>query len=95
MQSVYWTCQLALALQRSAAMAMQQSATSGAPPPARVQRARQLFLEFYAACFWHLKPDLNITEETIPAILHGLRRHGGRRGVLAAAALEEMEETGT
>jgi hypothetical protein len=57
----------------------------------RIELARRLYREFYAACFWHLKPDLVVTEEVIPIILHGLRTHGGRRGLLAAAQLEERE----
>jgi len=66
-----------------------QHGTSEAVCSALVQRARQLFREFYAACFWHLKPDLTITEATIPTIIRELRRHGGRRGMMAAAELKE------
>src|SRR5438046_2707820 len=28
-------------------------------PESRIELARRLFREFYAACFWHLKPDLD------------------------------------
>jgi hypothetical protein len=51
----------------------------------RLELARRLDREFYAVCFWHLKPDLVATEETIPVIVRGLRIHGGRRGLMAAA----------
>jgi hypothetical protein len=60
-------------------------------PEPRIELARRLFREFYAACFWHLKPDLVVTEEMVPIIVRGLRTHGGRRGLLAAAQLEEPE----
>ena len=56
---------------------------------ARLKLASALFREFYASCFWHMKPDLIITEELIPLIIKGLRTHGGRRGLLAAARLKE------
>ena len=57
----------------------------------RIERAGRLYREFYTACFWHLKPDLVVTEEMLPIILRGLRNYGGRRGFLAAAHLEESE----
>lgn len=60
----------------------------------RVELANQLFREFYAACFWHMKRDLTVTEEMIPRIIKGLRTHGGRRGMLAAAQLLQGEEMG-
>jgi hypothetical protein len=60
-------------------------------PELRIDLARRLYREFYAACFWHLKPDLDVTQEMIPIIVRGLRSHGGRRGFLAAAQLEESE----
>jgi hypothetical protein len=53
----------------------------------KVELARQLFHQFYARCFWHLKPDLEITEPTIALIVKGLQTHGGREGFLAAARL--------
>jgi len=60
-------------------------------PESRIELAQRLYREFYAACFWHLKPDLVVSEEVLPIILRGLRLHGGRRGFLAAAQLEESE----
>lgn len=53
----------------------------------RVELARQLFREFYVPCFWHAKPDLVITEAMIPWVAQELRKHGGRRGLLAAEDL--------
>jgi hypothetical protein len=64
---------------------------SARTPESRLELGRRLYREFYAACFWHLKPELVMTEEIIPIILRGLRTHGGRRGFLAAAQLEESE----
>lgn len=57
--------------------------------PSKVEQARRLFREYYAICFWHLKPDLVVTEELIPLIVRGLRKHGGQRGMRAAAKLLE------
>jgi len=57
------------------------------PAQERLELASRLFREYYAACFWHLKPDLRVTEEMIPIVVKGLRTHGGRRGALAAARL--------
>jgi hypothetical protein len=54
----------------------------------RLALANQLFQEFYAPCFWHMKPDLVVTEDKIPLIIKGLRTYGGRRGLRAAAKLE-------
>jgi hypothetical protein len=59
-------------------------------PESKVELAGRLFREFYAACFWHLKPDLVVTEEMIPIIVRGLRTHGGRCGLLAVAQLEGL-----
>jgi hypothetical protein len=56
-----------------------------------VERAREIFKEFYANCFWHLKPNLVVTAEMIPVIVKGLRAHGGRQGFLLAAELLKAE----
>ena len=57
-----------------------------------VQLAREFFREHYAACFWHWRPDLIITEAMIPAVVKELFAHGGRTGMLAAARLQKLEE---
>ena len=49
--------------------------------------AGRLYHECYAECFWHMKPDLEITEATLPLIIRGLRDYGGRREFLEAAKL--------
>ena len=53
----------------------------------RLALAQRLYQEFYAFCFWRWKPDLQVTEENLPSIIDGLQRHGGRKGLLAAAQL--------
>jgi hypothetical protein len=57
-------------------------------PNERLARAAQLYREFRARCFWHSPPDLIITEELIPFVVKGLRKHGGRRGFLLAGTLQ-------
>ncbi len=63
--------------------------TPSATPPAetRLELATRLFHDYYASCFWHLRPDLQITEERVQLVVEGLQRHGGKRGLLAAAEL--------
>lgn len=53
----------------------------------RLQLAARAFREFYAECFWYLRPDLSIDASVLPEIVRGLRLHGGRRGFLLAAHL--------
>ncbi len=60
---------------------------SGLTIPEKLALARRLYRECYADCFWHMKPDLEITEETLPMIIQGLRDYGGRREFLEAAKL--------
>ena len=53
----------------------------------RVELANRLYRDFHALCFWHSPRDLVITEELIPFVVKGLRKHGGRRGFLLSATL--------
>jgi hypothetical protein len=53
-----------------------------------VGRAQQIFLQYRARCFWHMREDLKITPELIPVIQQGLRKHGGRDGFRLASELE-------
>ena len=53
----------------------------------RVREARRAFRAFHAQCFWYLRPDLVATLDDVPEIVRGLRRHGGRKGLLIAARL--------
>jgi hypothetical protein len=57
----------------------------------RLELAKRLFRKYYSQCFWHYRPDLPITEARIPLVAKGLRTHGGRAGLLAAARLTAPE----
>jgi hypothetical protein len=70
---------------------MPPRSTGSGQAESRTELARRLYREFYVACFWHRKPDLVVTEDMIPLIIRGLRTHGGRRGLLAAARLADSE----
>ena len=61
------------------------------PADSRLEFANRLFREHYSQCFWHYRPDLSITEERIPLVVKGLRSHGGRKELLAAARLLSPE----
>jgi hypothetical protein len=49
--------------------------------------AQRLYRECHTQCFWHMKPDLIITEGMLPMVIEGLRDYGGRREFLEAARL--------
>jgi hypothetical protein len=53
----------------------------------RLELARNAFKEFSALCFWSYRRDLEITEETIPFVIRGLRHYGGHKGYRIAAEL--------
>jgi hypothetical protein len=53
----------------------------------RLALADSLYREFHARCFWHCPRDLVITEDLIPLVVQGLRKHGGRRGFILSAKL--------
>jgi hypothetical protein len=53
--------------------------------------ARNLYREYYVRCFWHRPRDLVISEELIPLVADGLRRHGGQRGFVLAQQLEQTD----
>ncbi|MSU79236.1 MAG: hypothetical protein EXS16_14235 [Gemmataceae bacterium] len=36
-----------------------------------LELAQRLYLEYYAMCFWHMKPDLVVNQDAIPAVLKG------------------------
>ncbi len=68
---------------------MEKTISAQATLAERLHLANQLFREYYSACFWHMKPDLLITPAFLPLVIKGLKAHGGRKGLLAAARLEE------
>lgn len=49
-----------------------------------IGRAQQIFAQYHARCFWHLDPNLKVTAVHIPLVQAGLRKHGGRDGMLLA-----------
>ena len=49
--------------------------------------AQQAFDRFHTRCFWFMREDLQVSEEDIEAIIHGLRNHGNREAFLIAAKL--------
>ena len=53
----------------------------------RLELARKAFKEFNAQCFWSWNPTAEITDDTIPLIVRGLRLHGGHKGYQIAAEL--------
>ena len=53
----------------------------------RVREARRAFRDFYAQCFWYLRPDMQVTLRDVPEMVRGLRQNGGRKGFLVAARL--------
>lgn len=65
--------------------------SQGTPPSTeardRVRLARRAFRDYHAQCFWHLRPDMQVTLGDIPEVVRGLRRDGGRKGFLLAARL--------
>ncbi len=50
-------------------------------------RAQELFRRFYAQCFWHYSPTLEITPMNIQLVTDGLRKYGGREGLILAEEL--------
>lgn len=53
----------------------------------RLFLAQELYEKYYAQCFWHMKPNLIITEGLIAGIVEGLKKYGGREGFMEAQKL--------
>lgn len=45
-----------------------------------IAHAQVAFERYFAQAFWHLRPEALITEHTLPDVINGLRRYGGRDG---------------
>ena len=56
-------------------------------PEDRLRLAQQAFEQYYAMCFWFMDRSLRVTEDLLPRIAEGLRRHGDRRAFQLAAEL--------
>lgn len=65
------------------------SATFSAAPALqdRLALARQALTTYRTRCFWSLTPEVRVSEDTLPIIIDGLRRHGDRRAFQIAAML--------
>lgn len=50
-------------------------------------RAQEIFRQYHSRCFWHLRKDMQVTEEMLPLVREGLKKYGGREGFLLAAEL--------
>lgn len=50
-------------------------------------RAQEIFHRYYARCFWHYDPKLEITPHNIDLVIEGLKKYGGREGFLLAEEL--------
>ena len=50
-------------------------------------RAQQLFIDYYAQCFWHYDRNLQITPSNMNIVIEGLRKHGGKKGFILASEL--------
>jgi hypothetical protein len=59
----------------------------------RLELANRLYREYRAQCFWHSPPDLVITEDLIPLVVKGLRKHGGRRGFIVSKQLQPSRKS--
>lgn len=64
------------------------AAIVGEPPDSSVLAvAREALATYRTRCFWSLAPDFDVTPETLPIIIAGLRRHGDRKAFQLAARL--------
>jgi len=70
------------------------SSTTPLTLDARLELANRLYREYHTRCFWHCPQELVITENLIPLVVNGLKKHGGRRGfVLSESLLPNTDES--
>lgn len=50
-------------------------------------RAQEIFRQYYTRCFWHYDPELIIDAANIDLVIQGLRKYGGRQGMILAKEL--------
>ena len=53
----------------------------------KLGRAQELYRQYYAQCFWHYDPQLEIAPENLDLVINGLRKYGGRSGLRLAEEL--------
>jgi hypothetical protein len=60
-----------------------------APPldPERLRAAQEAYRLFRTRCFWSMREDWEVTEESLPLVIEGLKLHGGHEGWKLAQAL--------
>jgi hypothetical protein len=51
-------------------------------------RAQQIFSQYHAKCFWHLRKDLKIDLDNLSIVREGLKKYGGIEGIRLSAELE-------
>ncbi len=54
----------------------------------RIELANQLYQNYRMQCFWHCPRDLVITEELLPFVVAGLRKHGDRQAFIMSGKLQ-------
>ncbi len=52
----------------------------------RVRELRRAFREYYARCFWYMRPDADLTLDDLPEVVRGLRKNGRSNAISAASA---------
>jgi hypothetical protein len=55
--------------------------------PEKLALAQRAFEKYKTTCFWFLRDDLVVSEETLPLVIKGLRSDGDREAFLIAAKL--------
>ncbi|MDC0358827.1 BrnA antitoxin family protein [Oligoflexia bacterium] len=50
-------------------------------------RAQEIFFSYYTQCFWHYDKKLVITPSNMHIVVDGLRKYGGRKGLVLAEEL--------
>lgn len=68
-------------------MASSQETSGESDSAERLALAREALATYRTRCFWSLAPGFVVTEETLPLVIEGLRRHGDRAAFQLAARL--------
>lgn len=50
-------------------------------------RAQEIFKQYYATCFWHYDKNLKIDVDNMHLVVEGLKKYGGRIGLLLSEEL--------
>lgn len=52
-------------------------------------RAQEIFRKYHAQCFWHYDENLTVDTNNIHLVIEGLRKYGGKDGLILAQELSE------